>query len=282
MLNQGVCEVLLPTNELKKLQDIERSIQKKYRGKLWSPFIKGLKEFEMIKDGDKIAVAISGGKDSLLLAKLLQELKRISTTNFELYFIAMNPGFNKENLENLEKNLKHLNIQCEIYKDNIFEIAEKVSKEYPCYMCAKMRRGSLYNKATELGCNKLALGHHFDDVVETTMINMFYAGSFKTMMPKLHSQNYEVELIRPLYYVREKDIRKYTQNNGIFAMNCGCTVAAGKTSSKRSEIKNMLSDMEKKDPAIKSKIFNSTKNINLDQCLQWKKDGVWHSFMDEY
>lgn len=277
------CEVLLPIGELKKVEDIERSIQKKYRGKLWSPFIKALKEFEMIEDGDKIAVAISGGKDSLLLAKLLQELQRASNTKFQLEFIAMNPGFNEANLENLEKNIKHLNIPCIIYNDNVFEVAEKMAKEYPCYMCAKMRRGSLYNKAVELGCNKLALGHHFDDVVETTMINMFYAGSFKTMMPKLHSQNYEnIELIRPLYYVKEKDIKRYTQNNGILAMNCGCTVAAGKTSSKRSEVKELLKNLEANDPHIKAKIFNSTKNINLDQCIGWKHKGIKHNFLDEY
>lgn len=276
------CEVLLPTNPLKELKEIERSIQKKYKKQLWSPFIKGMKEFKMIEDGDKVAVAISGGKDSLLLAKLFQTLKRTKSTDFELHFISMNPGFNQRNLDNLKKNLDYLGIPAIIYDDNIFKVAEKVAKEYPCYMCAKMRRGSLYAKATELGCNKLALGHHFDDVIETTMINMFYAGTFKTMMPKLKSQNFDIELIRPLYYVREEDIKKFTSNNGILAMNCGCTVAAGKTSSKRKEVKDLISNLEKTDKDIKTRIFNSVKNINLDQCIQWKHKGVSHNFLDEY
>ncbi len=276
------CEVLLPTNPLKELKEIERSIQKKYKKQLWSPFIKGMKEFKMIEDGDKVAVAISGGKDSLLLAKLFQTLKRTKSTDFELHFISMNPGFNQKNLDNLKKNLDYLGIPAIIYDDNIFKVAEKVAKEYPCYMCAKMRRGSLYAKATELGCNKLALGHHFDDVIETTMINMFYAGTFKTMMPKLKSQNFDIELIRPLYYVRDGDIKKFTSNNGILPMNCGCTVAAGKTSSKRKEVKDLISSLEKTDKDIKTRIFNSVKNINLDQCIQWKTKGVTHNFLDEY
>lgn len=276
------CEVLLPTNPLKELKEIERSIQKKYKKQLWSPFIKGMKEFKMIENGDKVAVAISGGKDSLLLAKLFQTLKRTKSTDFELHFISMNPGFNQRNLDNLKKNLDYLGIPAIIYDDNIFKVAEKVAKEYPCYMCAKMRRGSLYAKATELGCNKLALGHHFDDVIETTMINMFYAGTFKTMMPKLKSQNFDIELIRPLYYVREGDIKKFTSNNGILPMNCGCTVAAGKTSSKRKEVKDLISSLEKTDKDIKTRIFNSVKNINLDQCIQWKTKGVTHNFLDEY
>lgn len=268
--------------ETKNFVEIERSIQTKLRTKLWSPFIKGLKEFKMIEDGDKIAVAISGGKDSLLLAKLLQELKRTKVTDFELHFISMNPGFNSENLEGLKNNLELLNIPAEIYDDNIFEIAERMSKGSPCYLCAKMRRGSLYTKAESLGCNKLALGHHFDDVAETIMINMFYAGSYKTMMPKLKSQNYDIELIRPLYYVKEKDIKKFIRYNNIKAMNCGCTVASGEISGKRKEIKNILSQLEKINPDIKSKILNSSKNINLDQCIQWKKSGETTNFMDEY
>lgn len=281
-LNNNCGIETIDTKEIKDLIDIERSIQKKFRLKLWSPFIRALKDFQMIQEGDRVAVAISGGKDSLLLAKLLQELKRISTVNFELHFISMNPGFNQINLDNMKYNLEKLNIPCEIYEDNIFQIVEKMSKENPCYLCAKMRRGSLYTKASQLNCNKLALGHHFDDVVETTMINMFYAGSFKTMMPKLHSQNFDIELIRPLYYLKEKDIKKYNNYNGINAMNCGCTVAAGKTSSKRSEIKALLESLEKQDPSIKAKIHNSTKNINLDQCIQWKKNGVTYNFLDDY
>lgn len=276
------CELITSENELKSLEEIERSLQKKFRPKLWSPFIKALKEFNMVQDGDKIAVAISGGKDSLLLAKLFQELKRISDTKFELVFISMNPGFNEENSKRLDENLKHLNIPCTRYNDNIFEVAEKMAKNYPCYLCAKMRRGSLYTMAEKLGCNKLALGHHFDDVIETTLINMFYAGEFKTMMPKLRSQNFDIELIRPLYYVREKDIKKFTNYNGLNPMNCGCVVSAGKTSSKRREVKELIASLELNDKDIKAKIFNSVRNVNLNQCISWKKGKETYHFLDDY
>lgn len=264
------CEAILPTVSLKSLSEIEKSIQKKYRSELWSPFIRGLKEFEMVKDGDRIAVAISGGKDSLLLSKLFQELKRASKTNFELVFISMNPGFNEVNLTNLRKNLEHLEIPCEIYNDNIFEVAEKIAKDYPCYMCAKMRRGSLYTKAASYGCNKLALGHHLDDVIETTLMSIFYMGKFETMLPKLKADNFNIELIRPLFYVEEKSIIKWIRNNGILAMNCGCTVAAGKTSSKRRETKELIADLVKNNPDIKKRIIQSAQNVNLEKILGWK------------
>lgn len=264
------CEAILPTVPLKSLSEIEKSIQKKYRSELWSPFIRGLKEFEMVKDGDRIAVAISGGKDSLLLSKLFQELKRASKTNFELVFISMNPGFNEVNLTNLRKNLEHLEIPCEIYNDNIFEVAEKIAKDYPCYMCAKMRRGSLYTKAASYGCNKLALGHHLDDVIETTLMSIFYMGKFETMLPKLKADNFDIELIRPLFYVEEKSIIKWIRNNGILAMNCGCTVAAGKTSSKRRETKELIADLVKNNPDIKKRIIQSAQNVNLEKILGWK------------
>ena len=264
------CEAILPTVPLKSLSEIEKSIQKKYRSELWSPFIRGLKEFEMVKDGDRIAVAISGGKDSLLLSKLFQELKRASKTNFELVFISMNPGFNEVNLTNLRKNLEHLEIPCEIYNDNIFEVAEKIAKDYPCYMCAKMRRGSLYTKAASYGCNKLALGHHLDDVIETTLMSIFYMGKFETMLPKLKADNFDIELIRPLFYVEEKSIINWIRNNGILAMNCGCTVAAGKTSSKRRETKELIADLVKNNPDIKKRIIQSAQNVNLETILGWK------------
>ncbi|MBP9477226.1 MAG: tRNA 2-thiocytidine biosynthesis protein TtcA [Sebaldella sp.] len=281
-LSNTNCEVILPISDLKEVSEIERSIQKKYRPYLWSPFVKALKEFSLINDGDKVAVAISGGKDSLLLAKLLQELKRASKTKFELVFISMNPGFNQENLDNMKKNLEHLKIPCDIYDDNIFEIAEKMAKEYPCYMCAKMRRGSLYTKATSLGCNKLALGHHLDDAAETILMSMFQMSKFETMLPKLKADNFDIELIRPLYYVEEKDIIKFTINNGILAMNCGCMVAAGKTSSKRTETKELIKELEKNNPDIKKKIINSTKNVNLEKILGWKTGGNKFSYLDEY
>lgn len=269
-LGEVYCPSIIPNVPLKDIKEIEKSIQKKYRGELWSPFIRALKEFELVEEGDKIAIAISGGKDSLLLAKLFQELKRASKTNFEIVFISMNPGFNEINLKNLKKNLEHLNINCEIYDDNIFEIAEKIAKDYPCYMCAKMRRGSLYTKATSLGCNKLALGHHFDDVVETVLMSMFYMGKFETMLPKLQADNFNIELIRPLYYVEEKSIIKWVKNNGIMPMNCGCTVAAGKTSSKRRETKELLEQLVKNNPDIKKKIIQSTQNVNLEKILGYK------------
>ena len=276
------CEAILPSVPLRPLNEIEKSIQKRYRSELWSPFIKGLKEFEMVKDGDKIAVAISGGKDSLLLAKLFQELKRASKTDFELVFISMNPGFNEINLINLKKNLEHLEIPCEIYNDNIFEIAEKIAKDYPCYMCAKMRRGSLYSKATAYGCNKLALGHHMDDVIETTLMSIFYMGKFETMLPKLKSDNFDIELIRPLFYVEEKSIIKWVRNNGILAMNCGCTVAAGKTSSKRRETKELIAELVKNNPDIKKRIVQSAQNVNLEKILGWKMSGEKFSYLDNF
>jgi tRNA 2-thiocytidine biosynthesis protein ttcA len=276
------CEAILPSVPLRPLNEIEKSIQKRYRSELWSPFIKGLKEFEMVKDGDRIAVAISGGKDSLLLAKLFQELKRASKTDFELVFISMNPGFNEINLINLKKNLEHLEIPCEIYNDNIFEIAEKIAKDYPCYMCAKMRRGSLYSKATSYGCNKLALGHHMDDVIETTLMSIFYMGKFETMLPKLKSDNFDIELIRPLFYVEEKSIIKWVRNNGILAMNCGCTVAAGKTSSKRRETKELIAELVKNNPDIKKRIVQSAQNVNLEKILGWKMSGEKFSYLDNF
>lgn len=280
-LGNAFCSTVLPDVPLQPLDEIEKSIQKKFRKDLWSPFIRALKEFEMVKDGDRIAIAISGGKDSLLLSKLFQELKRASKTNFELVFISMNPGFNNVNLQILKKNLEYLNIPCEIYNDNIFEVAEKIAKDYPCYMCAKMRRGSLYTKATSLGCNKLALGHHFDDVVETILMSMFYMGKFETMLPKLKSDNFDIELIRPLYYVEEKSIIKWVSSNGILPMNCGCTVAADKTSSKRRETKELIAELVKNNPDIKKRIILSTQNVNLEKILAWKSKGEKFSYLDE-
>ena len=281
-LGSTVCKTVLPNVPLQSLDIIERSIQKKYRSELWSPFIRGLKEFELVKDGDKIAVAVSGGKDSLLLSKLFQELKRASKTNFEVVFISLNPGFNEINFQNFKKNIKNLNIPCEIYDDNIFEIAEKIAKDYPCYMCAKMRRGSLYTKATSLGCNKLALGHHFDDVIETTLMSMFYMGKFETMLPKLKSDNFNIELIRPLFYVEEKAIIKWVRNNGILPMNCGCTVAAEKTSSKRRETKELIAQLVKANPDIKKRIVQSIQNVNLEKILGWKDSNGKHSYLENY
>lgn len=277
------CELMIPDCELKEIKEIERSIIKKYRKHLWSPFMKAIKDFDMIQAGDKIAVTISGGKDSLIMAKLFQELHRHSSIPFELEFIAMNPGFYESNKEALLKNCEHLQIPVTIFDTDIFKVVEKIAKDNPCYMCAKMRRGALYGKAEELGCNKMALGHHFDDVIETTMMNLLYAGSFKTMMPKLKSQNYSnMEIIRPLYHIREDAIKKYTRGNGILAMNCGCAVAAGKIATTRYEIKDLIEQMKEKNPNVEKSIFRSTQNINLDACIAWEKNKEKISFLDEY
>ena len=202
------CEWMTATEELKELKEIERSLIKRYRKYLWSKFIKGIKEYDLIQDGDKIAIAISGGKDSLLLAKLFQELQKNGRNNFELEFIAMDPGYHPEIRKLLVENLDYLGIPAKIFPANIFDVAEEIAKDNPCYICARMRRGALYAKAQELGCNKLALGHHFDDVIETILLNVLCAGNYKTMMPKLHAQNFEgMEIIRPLYLVEEKSIK---------------------------------------------------------------------------
>lgn len=276
------CPIIFSDKPLKPVEEIEKSIQKKYRLQLWSPFIKALKDFNLVEENDKIAVAISGGKDSLLLAKLFQELKRASKINFEVIFIAMNPGFNQRNLDSLKFNLNHLNIPCEIYDNNIFDVADKIAKDYPCFLCAKMRRGSLYTKATELGCNKLALGHHLDDVIETTLMSMMYMSKFETMLPKLKSDNFNIELIRPLYYIEEKDIIKFTKNNGLNPMNCGCTVVAEKTSTKRREVKELIDNIYKNDPDIKKRLLASTLNVNIEKILGFKYKGQKFSYSDNY
>lgn len=247
------------------------SIRTTYRKKIWSKFVKAIKDFDLIEEGDKIAVGVSGGKDSLLLCKLFQELKKDKSKNFEVAFISMNPGFEAMDIGQFKKNLEELDIPCEIFDANVWEIAFREAPESPCFLCAKMRRGVLYNKIEELGYNKLALGHHFDDVVETTMINMFYAGTVKTMIPKVPSTSGNMSIIRPLVYIKEKDIISYTQKNEILAMSCGCPIESGKVDSKRKEIKTLLAQLEEKNPNIKQSIFNSMKNINLDYILGYTK-----------
>lgn len=253
-----------------ELNQVERALQKNFKRYLWSPFIHALKDFNLVQEGDKIAVAISGGKDSLVLSKLFQELKRVSQVNFELCFICMNPGFSEYNLNMLKENLKNLNIPCQIYSENIFRIAQKMSPKKPCYMCAKMRRGSLYAKATELGCNKLALGHHMDDVIETTVMSMFYMGKIETMLPKLHSDNFDIELIRPLFYVEEKDIKRFVKYIGLTPMSCGCEVASGLFDSKRRDTKELLNQLVLKDKDIKKRIMQSVFNVNIEKILGYK------------
>lgn len=250
-----------------KREIVENSIRTTYRKKIWSKFTKAIKDFDLIEDGDKIAVGVSGGKDSLLLSKLFQELKRDKSKNFEVAFISMNPGFGSMDLEQFKINLEELGIPCEIFDANVWEVAFEADPDSPCFLCAKMRRGVLYNKVEELGYNKLALGHHFDDMIETTLINMFYAGTTKTMIPKVKSTSGKLELIRPLIYIKEKDIINFTTKNEIKAMACGCPIESGKVDSKRKEIKELLAKLEETNPQIKQSIFNSMKNINLDYVL---------------
>lgn len=266
------CEAVLPECDMKPLEDIENSITAEYKKSIWAKFLKAVNEFGLVKDGDKIAIAISGGKDSLLLYKLFQRLKKDKRRNFEFRAVNLNPGFKKENLDNFKNNLLKLDIDCEIFDTNIWKIANEKAKDYPCFLCAKMRRGILYKKVEEYGYNKLALGHHFDDVIETTLINIFYSGSVKTMTPEVDSTSGKLKVIRPLIYVEEKDIINYTKKNGILAMNCGCTIEAGKTSSKRKEVKDLLSDLEEKHPGIKKSVFNSMRNINLNYVYGYEKE----------
>ena len=277
------CERIIPSEEKKELKEIERSIVKRYRKTIWSKFIKAIKEYNLVEEGDKIAVAISGGKDSLLIAKLFQELQRHGQVNFELEFIAMDPGYHPQIRELLEENLKYLNIPAHIYESGIFEVVDKMAKDYPCYLCARMRRGSLYAKAQELGCNKLALGHHFNDVIETTLLNVLYAGNFKTMLPKLKAKNFEgLELIRPMYLIEEESIKRFINYSGIWPLNCACMIAAKKVGNKRFEIKELIKNLKENFDGVDKSIFKSAENVAMDSILGWEKDGHKYKFLDEY
>ncbi len=272
---------------MEKYKEIERSIITTYRGKLWSKFIKAIKEYQLIKPNDKICVCMSGGKDSFVMAKLFQELKRHSDFEFEVEYLVMNPGYNQKNLDVIKNNLELMKIDAVIKDTDIFEIANLQEKS-PCYLCAKMRRGALYKLAKELGCNKIALGHHFDDVIETTLMNMLNVGSFQTMLPKLHSQNYEkMELIRPLYYIREKDIINWKNYNGLEFIACACKLTENIlkeniTSSQRLNTKMLIKELTKYNPFVEKNIFKSTTNVYIDKILGYKKDGQNISFLDNY
>lgn len=277
------CKVLVPEEDRKSLKEIEKSITKRYRKRLWSKFIKAIKTYELVKEGDKIAVAISGGKDSMLMAKMFQELKRHSPVNFEVVYLAMDPGYHDSIRKLLEDNCEYLDIPLVTFDSQIFEVADRIASDYPCYMCARMRRGALYGKAEELGCNKLALGHHFDDVIETTMLNVLCAGNFKTMLPKLKSTNFEgIELIRPLYYIREEDIIRWMTYTGIWPLNCACMVAAKKTGNKRYEIKDLIKNLSKDFTNVEKSIFKAAENVNVDSILGWQIDGEKHSFLERF
>ena len=267
----------------KPLKEIERSLIKEYRKNIWAKFIKAIKQYELIEEGDRIAVAISGGKDSILMAKLFQEIKRHGQINFELEFIAMDPGYHSNIKKLLVDNLKYLNIPTNIYESRIFEVVDKKAKDYPCYLCARMRRGSLYSKAEELGCNKLALGHHFNDVIETTLLNVLYSGNFKTMLPKLKAKNFKnLQLIRPLYFIEEEDIESFTNYNKLKPLDCSCMIAAGKIGNKRYEIKELIKQMKENFQYVDKSIFKAAENVYMDSILGWDKGDQKYSFLDKY
>lgn len=271
-------------------EEVEKSIRKKFHKSVFSKFTKAIKDYELLKDGDKVAVCISGGKDSMLMAKLFQELKRHNKSNFELEFLVMDPGYNSINREIIEKNARLLNVPITIFETDIFETVYEIEKS-PCYLCARMRRGHLYSKAKELGCNKISLGHHYDDVIETILMGMMYGAQIQTMMPKLHSTNFEgMELIRPLYLVKEDDIKHWRDYNKLQFIQCACRFTEtcttckpdGNTSSKRLEIKELIKQLKQTNPFIESNIFRSVENVNLSTVIAYKKDGEKHHFLDEY
>ena len=274
--------------ELLKHQEIERSIVKKYRKTIWKNFIAAVKEYELINEGDKIAVCISGGKDSMLLAKCMQQLARFSEVPFELKFIVMDPGYNKENRELIEYNAKLMDIDVIFFESNIFDVVTS-SGGSPCYLCARMRRGCLYGKAKELGCNKIALGHHFDDVIETVLMSMLYSSEIKTMLPKLHSTNFEgMELIRPLYKVKERDIVSWSNYNGLNFLRCACRFTAesehNEDLSKRKEMKEVIKYLRDKNPDADDNIFRSLHNVNMATLPGFRDSdsGQLHSFLEKY
>lgn len=274
---------------MEKYEEIEKSIVTTYRNKIWTRFVKGVKEFEMIADGDKIAVCISGGKDSMLMAKCFQELKKHRKMNFELVFLVMNPGYNEENTQKIMKNAKILNLPIIMFETDIFNRVVHI-EDHPCYLCARMRRGYLYEKAKELGCNKIALGHHFDDVIETTLMGMLYGAQMQTMMPKVCSTSHPgMELIRPLYYVKEENIIRWAKRNGLEFIRCACRFTEHYTScdnqdgsSKREEIKALIKTLRKKYENIDINIFRSSQNVNLDTLISYRKGGKTVHFLDEY
>ena len=275
--------------QMDECQKIERSIIKKYRKQLWTPFIVAVKRYELIQAGDKIAVCISGGKDSMLMAKLMQELQRHSEVPYELEFLVMDPGYNAVNRQKIESNAALMNIPITVFETNIFDVANQAEKN-PCYLCARMRRGHLYKKAQQLGCNKIALGHHFNDVIETTVMSMFYGSQLQAMPPKLHSTNFPgMTLIRPLYCIREEDILAWCRYNGLEFIQCACrftenmTVSAcGSSSSKRQETKLLLRQLSKTNPNIENSIFRSMVAVALDTMPGFKTEGQEHSFLERF
>ena len=272
---------------MEKYQEIERSIIKKYRKEIWSKFVKAIIEYELINENDKIMVCISGGKDSFLLAKCVEELQKHGKHKFEAHYVVMDPGYSKVNRDKIIENAKLLNIKIEIFDSDIFDVVSKFDLKTSCYMCAKMRRGFLYNKAKELGCNKIALGHHFDDVIETTLLSMIYGSEIKTMMPKLHSDNFPgLELIRPLYLVKEEAILSWKNTNELEFLNCACKFTekglSNENDSKRKEMKELVKKKKEKNKDADFNIFKAMDNVNLNCVLGIKKDKEYKSFLEDY
>ena len=271
---------------MEKYREVERSIIKKYRKEIWARFVRGVQNYNLLNDNDNIMVCISGGKDSFLLAKCIQEIQRHGKIHFNAHYVVMNPGYKEENKNKILENAKLLNIPIEMFESDIFEVVDKYAYESPCYLCARMRRGFLYSKAKELGCNKIALGHHFDDVIETTLLSMLYGAEVKTMLPKLHSDNFEgLELIRPMYLVKEHDIISWAKNNDLTFINCACKFTERSSTeniSKRKEVKELINNLRKINSDVDYNIFKALDNINLNCVLGTKKDGEYHSFLDDY
>ena len=269
-------------------KDVEQSLRKKFRKSIWCKFTKAINEYELVKPGDKIAVCISGGKDSMLMAKLFQELKRHNKFDFEVKFLVMDPGYSPANRQVIEENAKRLEIPIEIFESDIFESVYNVEKS-PCYLCARMRRGYLYSHAQKMGCNKIALGHHYDDVIETILMGMLYSAQFQTMMPKLHSTNFEgMELIRPMYLIKESAIKAWRDTNGLHFIQCACRFTencvscGGGRGSKRDEMKELVAQFRNTSSVIETNIFNSVRDINLRTVMGYHKDGEYYNFLDDY
>lgn len=277
------------TDENEKAFEVEKSLRKKFRKEIWSKFTKAVNTYELVKPGDKIAVCISGGKDSMLMAKCFQELKLHDKFDFDVKFLVMDPGYSPRNRQVIEENARILNIPITVFESDIFESVYNIEKS-PCYLCARMRRGHLYAYAKELGCNKISLGHHYDDVIETILMGMLYGAQVQTMMPKLHSTNFEgMELIRPLYLVREDDIKAWRDYNGLNFIQCACkftdtctTCNNEENQSKRVEIKELIKTLKQVNPHVESNIFRSVENVNIDTVIAYKQNGVKHNFLDEY
>ena len=286
-MNENMTQV--SENEMDYLE-IEQDLRKRHRKKLWCRFTKAIREYDLVQEGDKIAVCISGGKDSMLMAKLFQELRRHNKFDFDLEFLVMDPGYMPQNRALIENNAKRLNIPITVFETNIFESVYNIENS-PCYLCARMRRGYLYSKAHALGCNKIALGHHFDDVIETILMAMLYGGQVQTMMPKLHSTNFErMELIRPMYYIREDDIKHWRDYNGLYFLQCACRFTENcascgqdaQSQSKRLEVKRLIAKMKQTNPFVEGNIFKSVENVNLSTVIAYKAQGIRRHFLDDY